>query len=176
MALSEKQILKIKVEFEAGKLSRSAIGKRYKVSQPTIRKLAEQGNWAYGKNFKKVSEAVELKSIEKLIGKEVDKTTKINDDLLANITFVENIAKAYLHELAMNKKNKEKQTKEDADRIFSFLKPLKIASETFNMNYSNKRKAFGMDREDELKRSAPYVDPTEGLTESDIDAKLADFQ
>ena len=44
-----------------------------------------------------------------------------------------------------------------------------------NMNYNGKRKMLGMDREEELKRLAPRVDPTEGLTEAEIDAKLADI-
>jgi len=149
MALTENKILKIKVDYEVGKLSRSAIGKKHRISQPTLRRHAEQGEWKYKKRFKEVSEIVELKSIERLIEKEVDKTSIVNEKFLKESEFAEGLALSYLSDIAKNKKDKVKQTKSDADDIFAFIKSCKITSEILNMNYNNKRKMLGMDKETE---------------------------
>ena len=175
MALSEKKIAQVKVSFEAGKLSRAAIGKKHKISQPTLKKLADERGWEYKKNFIEISDHVSQKSLERLIEQEIDIATKTNENFQKNIAYIEGVAMAYMVELGKAKSGKDKQSKEEADRIFSFLKSCKISSEIMNMNYNGKRKMLGMDREEELKRLAPRVDPTEGLTEAEIDAKLADI-
>jgi len=145
MAITEKKLLKLKVDFESGKLTKTAICKKHSVSHPTLRKHADGNEWKFQKNFQKISESVEQKTIERLIEKEADKLQRINQEYEAIIANIEAIAKAYIFEIGSNKQKKENQTKEEAERIFLFLKPLKISSEIFNMNYDRKRKILGMD-------------------------------
>ena len=189
MALSEKKILKIKVAFEAGKLSRAAIGKEYRVSQPTIRLLAKEREWEYKKNFIEFSEEIEQKTIESLIEKEVDKTTKITAQFLSDLDIFRRLCMRSATDIvnAYNKltdgEKKGKVLKEEFDRIFAGSKVSKINMEALNIGYSGARKALGMDREDDIEKARkikgaekqPVVDPTEGIDEETIDKQIKEL-
>jgi len=182
MALSDSKILKIKVDYESGKLSKTQIGNVHKVSQPTIRKLAATHDWVFQKNFQEISEIVEQKSIERIIEVEVDKTVKENDNFQSAVNRIEFLVMKYIKELEELQESidKESKTKEEADRIFSFLKSCKISSEIMNMNYNGKRKMLGMDREDDIRKAKAIKsgieekapDPVGNLSEDEIDKQL----
>lgn len=166
MALSEKKVTKIKVDFEAGLSTKTKIANQHKIDRLTLYNLADKHQWVYGKNKQKFNEITEQKTIERLIEKEVDISTKVNEQFQKHVTYIEGLTMSYMLELGEGKKKSDKgqfeeegedgkpkkskkQSKEEADRIFSLLKPCKIASEIMNMNYSGKRKMLGMDRNDD---------------------------
>lgn len=149
MALTDKKLLKIKVDYEAGRLTKSQIGKKHAISQPTLRKHAEDQVWKFQKNFQEVSEIVEKKSIERLIEREVDKTVKITDQFLQDLDKYRKLTMYPVSEVAraiQEVGSKGKVSKEEYDRIFAGSKINKINIEALNVAYTGARKALGMDK------------------------------
>ncbi len=163
MALTEKKLLRIKVDYEFGNLSRSEIGKKYKISQPTLRKHAELGGWEYKRNYSEVSEKLHKKTVDKLIEKEVDRATIITNRFLENCEKYNQLIMYPANELAkaIKKAGSEgKVSKEEYDRIFAGAKINKISLEALNISYNGARKALCMESDDGKTNLTVNTQPT----------------
>jgi hypothetical protein len=162
MALSEKKILKIKVDYEVGKLSKTAICKKHSISRPTLRNQAAKNGWKYQKNFQEVSEIIEQKTIGKLIEKETDRAVKITDRFLNDIDAYRELSMHPAMEIktAINQADEDSTeeskvtvSRDEYDRIFAGAKINKICLEALNVGYTGARKALGMDKDSDIEKA-----------------------
>lgn len=184
MAIQEKSLLKIKVDYEVGKLSKVNICKKHSISRPTLVKLAKEHRWSYQKNLREVNEIIEEKTISKLIEVETDRNVKITDQFLTDIDRYRQLTMFPVGEVARAIKDagpKGKVTKEEYDRIFAGSKVNKINLEALNIAYSGARKALGMDRDEDIRKAKAIklnentqevLDPLENMTEEEIDKEI----
>lgn len=154
MALSEKQILKLKVDYESGKLSKTSICKKHRVSRPTLRKHAKDNGWKFQKNFQEISKIVEEKTIEKIIEKETEKLTDLTTEFFTDIGTFKNLSRAMANDTisALKKAAEDSRggkkvsvSKDEFDRIFAGSKIVKINIEALSIAYDRLRKAHGLD-------------------------------
>lgn len=149
MAIQEKKLLKIKVDFEVGKLSKVNICKKHSISRPTLVKLAKEHQWKYQKNLREVNEIIEEKTIRKLIEVETDRTVKITDQFLQDLDKYRELTMRPVQEVkkAIEEIDGDgKVSKDEYDRIFAGSKINKINIEALNVAYTGARKALGMDK------------------------------
>lgn len=148
MAIQEKALLKIKVEYEVGKLSKVNICKKHSISRPTLVKLAKEHRWIYQKNLREVNEIIEEKTIRKLIEVETDRTVKITDQFLQDLDKYRVLTMRPVIEVENAIQDTEgdgKVPKDEYDRIFAGSKINKINIEALNIAYTGARKALGLD-------------------------------
>ena len=180
MALSEIEIAKLRVEYTAGKLSRSKIAQKNRISRNTLAKYARKENSNYGQDSVKLSDIIEQKTFERLINDEVDRATLITNKFLEDIERYRKLAMIPSSELAKAyneaKSSGIKVQKKEFTRIYESTKAIKNAIEALNSGYLGVRKALGMDREEEIKKRQTKPDPTQGMTENEIDEKLEEYE
>ncbi len=192
MAVSSKKLIKIKVDFEAGILTKSKIASKHKINRLTLYNLADKHEWQYGKNEQKINKITETKSLEVLIEKQVDRAAGTTDLFLSDIKAIRGIALAIAKEWSDSRKagririvdGKEEKidgmSKDEADRIFAQTKIAKITMETLNIGYTAARKALGMDRDDDVEKARrikteekqPLSNPTEGMTREEVQEEI----
>ena len=179
MALSEIEIAKIQVDYTAGKLSKTGIAQKHRISRNTLAKYARDNDWKYGRDAQKLSDIIEEKTYERLIKDEVDRATKITDNFLGDIERYRKLALIPSSELAEAyndaKLKGTKISQKEFSRIYQLTKVLKTAIEALNIGYAGSRKALGMDREEEKRKRLPKHDPVEGMTEDEIDSRLEEM-
>ena len=156
MALSEGKIIRIKVDFETGKLSKGSICKKHKISRPTLRKHATENEWIYQRNFNEVSKIVEEKIIEKLIENDSDRGAVLTEQFIKDSNVYRQLVMRAAGEISIAIKEEEEKNpknpkvpKEEYDRIFAGSKITKINLEALQITYTGIRKALGMDIEKE---------------------------
>lgn len=155
MAIPKNKVIKIKVDYEAGILTKSNIANKHEINRLTLYKLADRHSWEYGKNKHEISKITEEKSLENLINKQVDRATEITNQFLGDIDKHRQLLMMTTNELVKafnehkDKKDKDgkavKIPKEEFDRIFAGSKITKIQMEALNVGFTGARKALGMD-------------------------------
>jgi hypothetical protein len=181
MAISHQKKTVIKVDFEAGLLTKSDIANKHKLTRSTIYKIAASEGWVYGKNRTEIDKATENRSLDKIINKQVDLATQITTNFLEDIEKYRKLSLMPASELASAyneasksdpvKKKKLKVTKEEFSRIWESAKAIKTAIEALKLGYEGARKALGMDREDKQKENDAN-DPTKGMTREDVQERI----
>ncbi len=179
MALSEQKILALKIEYELGKLSKTAICKLHKISRPTLRKHAKASKWIYQQSFQKVSEEVEKRTIERLVEKNTDIVGETTERFIKDVSKIRSVTASLMDAMAKDlKKNDGNITAAEANRLLTCQKVNKVAGETITNIYNTVRKALGMDRDEDVKKALaikhgdrPEDDPTSSI-EDRINAKM----
>ena len=154
MAISHQKKTVIKVDIEAGLLTKSDIATKYKISRQSLYKLIASEGWDYGKNRTQIDKATENQSLNKIINKQVDLATKISSQFLEDIDKYRQLSLMPAAELANSytkaKKGKNKVKKEEFSRIWESAKAIKTAIEALRLGYDGARKALGMDKDDDI--------------------------
>lgn len=185
MALSDIELIKLKVDYQSGKLNRSKIAQKHRISRTTLVKHAKKEGWEFGKSEQELYKEIEEKVYKKLVDIEVDRATETTNNYLKDFNLQRQFltaTSAALTTLIRDKKNK--LTKEDAELILARARVHKMLMEGYNIGYMAVRKALGMDREDDINKALkikdaerqPITDPTEGMTEEDVDKQLENFK
>ena len=179
MAISSQKKTVMKVDYEAGLLTKSDIALKHGINRQTIYKIAADNKWEYGKNRTEIDKATENQSLEKIINKQIDIATQISNRFLSDMDKYRQLGLMPAAELATAyndaKKNKTKVPKEEFSRIWESTKVIKTAIEGLKLGYDGCRKALGMDKEDELKATIK-IDPCDGMTPEQVDQKIKELQ
>ena len=85
MTISSQKVVAIKVDFEAGILTKTDIAKKHKINRHTLYKQASKHKWIYGKYTQEITKITEEKSLQNLIGQQVDRATGITNQFLGDI-------------------------------------------------------------------------------------------
>ncbi|MCK4518065.1 hypothetical protein KAT92_04770 [Candidatus Babeliales bacterium] len=150
MALSEQKILAIKIDYELGKLSKTSICKKHRISRPTLRKHANDGDWIYQKSFKEVSEKVERKVIERLVDENVDIVSETTERFLKDSANIRGVTVAVAKSMVkLLKESSGNLSASEANRLLACQKVSETAARTITSLYNFERKALGMDSDKE---------------------------
>ena len=153
MAISEEKVHVIGIEYESGKLNKSKLAQKWKISRNTLDKYAREKKWVFGKNERELSNKIELSTTSKMIEKSSNLLVDINETYVKNTKNIEELTKVVLSELykKVTRKNKDGSNvdidKQEIDALLSAQKVLKESASTFSMLYNDKRKALGLDKQ-----------------------------
>ena len=189
MAISHQKKTVIKVDIEAGLLTKSDIATKYKISRQTLYKLITSEGWEYGKNRTQIDRATESKSLDNIINKQVDLATRISSQFLEDIDKYRQLSMMPASELITSfteaKNTKIKVKKEEFSRIWEGAKAIKTAIEALRLGYDGARKALGMDKDEEIEKARRIkktedpqdkTDVTENMTLDEVEAKIKELQ
>jgi hypothetical protein len=148
MALSSQKVTVIRVDYEAGILTKSDIAKKHNINRQTLYKQADKHKWLFGKNKQAIDKITEQKSLEHLLNNRIDLSTQITEQFLEDINHHRQLLMKTSSELEEAYKeaanNKTKVELDEYSRIFAGAKITKIQMEALNIGYSGARKALGM--------------------------------
>lgn len=149
MAISSQKKTVIKVDYEAGLLTKVDIATKHCINRQTLYKMADLNKWEYGKNRTEIDKATEDRSLENIINKQVDLATQVTSRFLDDIDKYRKLGMMPASELvtAYNEaKGKTKKVpKEEFSRILESTKVIKTAIEALRIGYEGCRMALGMD-------------------------------
>lgn len=190
MALSPAKVQKIKEDYCAGVLSKSGIAQKYSISRNTLAKHAKEGKWKYAINEQEVNMRISEKARERIVNEVVDKATEVTTNFLKDIDLCRKLMLTAASDLITaqeevdrlsTEENRLKVDKEEYERIFSKMKVLKYIVENLKTAYEGGRKALGLDTEQDIEKArrvkkldqpTEQHDPTENLSEADVDKLL----
>jgi len=148
MTIDKKRLIKIKVDFESGKLSKTSICKKNKITRPTLRKHAREGEWIYQKNFQKISKIVENRVIEKMVEENTDILGTETEKYLHDSKNIRGVAMSLLNSMAkMLIETKGHLSAAEANRLLSCQRVAETTMKTITGLYNATRKAFGLDEQ-----------------------------
>jgi len=153
MAISGEKIHVIGIEYESGKLNKSKLAQKWKVSRNTLDKYARENGWIFGKNEQELSKKIELSTTSKMIEKSSNLLVDINDSYIGDTKNIEELTKGVLNKLykKITKKDENGKSvdvdKQEIDALLSAQRLLKESASTFSMLFNDKRKALGLDKE-----------------------------
>ncbi len=157
-----------------------------------MRKYEKEKGWIYGENEQELSSLIKNKTYEKLIEDNVDLAAQITTNFLGDIEKYRALYLMPAKELLTAYNDAQKDStpakrvvvkKDEFSRIWESTKAIKTAIEGLNALYASQRKALGMDREDDIEKARKIKhadkltppDPTENLTEEEIDKQIAEY-
>lgn len=185
MALSEPQVLALQIDYELGKLSKTSICKKHRVSRPTLRKHATENGWVYQKTFQEVSKEVEKRTIAKLVEENADIVTQATEKFLSDSAYIRDFVMDLIKRVQKELDENSYKTKDvDLSGFTSLQKMGETLSKTIISLYSTERKALGLDIDDDIEKAKRIkgndkqqaVDPLDGMTEEDIDKQLKEYE
>lgn len=154
MALSEEKLQAIQIVYELGKVSKTQICKDHRISRPTLRKHAKEGEWIYQKSFQEVAKEVRARVTEKMIERSSEEIVKATEIFLDNSSNVRDFVMLVADKLKEKIKNDDWDFKEiDLKSFFDLQKFNEISSKTLTGLYSTDRKALGLDKDDDIDRA-----------------------
>jgi hypothetical protein len=182
MILAKKRITQdtwsqIKGKYVSGTDPIYRIAQHHDINKKSIERRAKKEGWVYGSESLNVAQAIEKATIETIIKEDTDKSVRLTEIFLKDATNLRNITMAIMGAMAEElKKSGGHIATAEANRLLSCQRVSEVANKTITNLYTSTRKALGMDREEEMKRTAPKLDPAEGMTEYQIEDKIAELQ
>lgn len=180
MALSEEKILAIQIDYELGKLSKTQICKNHRISRPTLRKHASEGEWIYQKSFNEVSNEVRARVTEKIIERSSEEIIRATDEYLKK--------SKHLQDFSFKTIGRFEETIDfnlmDAQTADAIHRVIEKAQRIITNLYAFDRKALGLDIEADVEKARRVKkaeepterhDPTENLSEDEVDKLLEDM-
>ena len=147
MAYDDKKKAKIKVDFEAGKMTKTKLAQKWRITRATLRKFANEGGWVYGKNDQKISNKIEAGATKKLVERETLKLTDFTEKHVKNLENNEKLHQVISANLAKEMKDSGgKLSKADGDKFKSLFQAFKLSTETLDLIFKSKRLAMGLDK------------------------------
>ncbi len=154
MALSEKKIARIKVDYEAGLISINKLCEKYNINRTKLHRLKNKHGWIKGKCNERVTKSVTKKAEKRLVSKESEKLFDFTDDHIRNIETVNKsgqvLLQAFVREL---KESRGRLSKADGDKYKALNQALEIAAKTFDLTFKSKRFAMGFSKEEQDKKA-----------------------
>ena len=153
MALSDEKLYVLGIEYESGKLNKSKLAHKWKISRTTLDKHAKKEGWIFGKNEQELDKKIELSTTSKMIEKSSNILVDINDSYISNTRNIEELTKGVLSKLYKKMAKKDKKgdqadlSKADVEALLSAQRLLKESASTFSLLFNDKRKALGLDKE-----------------------------
>ena len=148
MAVKQKIKPKIIADVKAGKLNKTKIAQKWRISRNTLNKIIREFNAKPGENEAKLNKSIEDRATAQIVKKESNKLYNYTDDYLNNVKNLDAAHKVNLE--AFKKELKEtggKLAKADGDKYKSIQQFLKLSAETFKINFDGVRLAMGLDKE-----------------------------
>ena len=146
--LTPKQLAKLELLYKRGEKV-DEIAHRLRVTRKTVFNHAAKNGWSHGEKRKEYAKEIIARQEEMLIKSDVEKADEIKDSFLKKINMLENMMNATLRGLGTTPDEIRSIKKQEADRIFSIMKNLKIASEISQIHYDSARRALGLDQKQE---------------------------
>lgn len=166
----------IRGKYVAGSDPIYKIAQQHEINKKTIERRAKKENWIYGSKKINVSEAIESATIETLIQNGTDKSVILTETFLRDAANIRGVTMAIMGAMAKElKKCGGNIATAEANRLVTCQKVSEVASKTISNLYTSTRKALGMDREEELKKTLIKVDITDGLTHEEVKAKIKEL-
>lgn len=189
--MAKKQISKdtwsqIKGKYVAGSDPIYKIAQQHDINKKTIERRAKKEGWIYGSVSNNVAKAIENATIDTIIKNDTDRAVKMTEMFLKDSLNIRAVTMALMDAMAKTlKEQKGNITSAEANRLLTCQKVAKTAGETITNIYSSVRKALGVDRDDDIEKARrikkaedpnEIIDPTEGMTEEEIDEQLKKFE
>lgn len=146
-AYTETQIIKIGIDYELGKLSKSKIAQKWKCSRQTIEKWARDKSWTYAKSQVGLSKKIEKRAIAQLIEHSSDILADVEQKHIKNLDHIEHLTLYNLSKFSAIAKESGEVTKLQSETLHAAQKFLNEAVRTLNVSFIDKRKALGLDKE-----------------------------
>lgn len=148
MSIPKARLAKIKAEYQAGKITKTRIAAKNKITRKALRENAEKAGWLYGKNKEKVTEMIEEKTMQKIADKESDKAADLAIGFLDDVVKQKKLINVVLNDYAKSISEQQgRLSKADASRVFEAMKVNKITMETLLMGFQGAMKAMGIYKE-----------------------------
>jgi hypothetical protein len=144
MATDPKIIPKIKIDFEAGKLSQVDIAKKWKIGRETLRRLANKNSWEYGVMRQEWGRAIEKNGAVKFIEREGDLSAQVTSEFLHSVSRIGLFEQRVYDYIAEHPKI---PSQAKSKQLFEFVKLLKIMTDKALLAYQGQRVALGMDQQ-----------------------------
>jgi hypothetical protein len=149
MAYDGKKKAKIRADVKAGKLNKTQIAQKWRISRNTLNKIINESDAVYAENRTKVNNKIERQATEKIIETEANTLFDYTSKYIANVDYLNKAHQAnlgaYFKEL---KDAKGKLSKADADKYKTFQQFFKLAAETVKINFEGMRLAMGLDKKE----------------------------
>ena len=116
----------------------------YIFREATVRYHANRNGWKHGQSKKEYAKKSALMQKNNDVEDYVE-TENLKNSYINKITQLENMVNALLRALGTTPEEIRQVPKAEADRIFSIMKNLKMASEISNIHYEATRRALGID-------------------------------
>lgn len=160
----------VKVDYEAGTITKGAICKKYRIPRKTLVGWSKEYSWEWRKRHDEIIDKVEVKAhanlVEKL-GKQFEETTV---DYYHGIGKISELTMKTIDRLEIKIDEADNEvSKFEGEAIFAQQKFLKIAGETLANVFCEKRKALGLDKSKDDTSSKIDTDTLLQRIESDKD-------
>ena len=143
--LTQKEQAKMELLYKRGDKIED-IAHRLHCTERTVHYHANRNNWIHGEKKREYIDKLSVREEESMVRQGVKQADNLRDNYLRKVNMLEGMMTATLRALGQTPEEIRNISKQEADRVFSILKNLKISSEISQMHYESSRKALGLDQ------------------------------